>query len=76
MNKSRRSKIRSCISELSSLENNVNEIFFEEQESLNRVPENLQNTERYEKIESCVDNLSDILCSLRECEHYLYELLN
>lgn len=66
MNKERRRKIDKAIENVNSLQNileelqqQIEEIRDEEQDYLDNIPENLQNSERYETAENALDNLEE-----------------
>ena len=66
MNKERRRKIDKAVENVNSLQNvleelqqQIEEIQDEEQDYLDNIPENLQNSERYETAENALDNLEE-----------------
>ena len=66
MNKERRRKIDKTVENVNSLQNvleelqqQIEEIRDEEQDYLDNIPENLQNSERYETAENALDNLEE-----------------
>lgn len=66
MNKERRRKIDKAVENVNSLQNvleelqqQIEEIRDEEQDYLDNIPENLQNSERYETAENDLDNLEE-----------------
>ena len=68
MNKERRKKIDDVIQKINIFQNTleelqemIEEIRDEEQESLDNIPENLQGSERYEAVENSLYNLEDAI---------------
>ncbi len=61
MNKKRRTKLEPAIQMLSEISKIVEMCLDEEQDCLDNIPEGLQFTERYEKIEASVDNLESAI---------------
>ena len=59
MNSKRRAVISHAITHLQAAQEIVSNVLDEEQEALDNIPENLEATERYEKIENAVDALND-----------------
>ena len=74
MNKLRRSKIENIITKLSNLEDCVNDILNEEQECFDNIPENLQESERGEEMQRCIEALEAANDSLCECIEILEEI--
>ena len=66
VNKKRREKLRAAISLLDRAEALVNEACDQESGALDNYPENLQESERFEKMEDAVDSLNDALESIGE----------
>ena len=66
MNNQRRKKIEKLSEELSELKDKLEEIMEEEQECLDNIPENLQDTERYETAEEAVNALVCAVSSIDE----------
>ncbi len=73
MNKSRRKKLKAAFDYLELAYSMLEEIFEEESEALDNMPENLQGTERYSEIEQNVydleeskENLYEITCTLAD----------
>ena len=44
---------------------------YEEQDALDNMPENLQNSEKYESMESVIDVLEDALSSIDDARDYI-----
>lgn len=61
MNRKRRDDLRSAIALLSSAESIVQRVCDAEEDCVDRVPENLQGTERFEAMEDAVQSLNDAL---------------
>lgn len=66
MDNKRREKLRGAISLLSTVTSVVDSVCDKEQDCMDNCPENLQGSERYEKMEDAVDNLNDALEKLEE----------
>lgn len=80
MNKKRRSEIATNLRSLVMIKNNFESILFDEQNSYDNIPENLQNSDRafeseeaidcldnaVDYIETAIDNLSDAIDSIEE----------
>ncbi len=60
MNKQRRKEIEAFAAEINEKVEELGNIIDEEQEYLDNIPENLQESERYEKTEQGLDELNDI----------------
>lgn len=85
MNRKRRARISATKSEIQKLtealkvlESEVEEIGQEEQDCLDSIPENLQNSDRYfesedicDNLDTAVDNLSEVIELLEETETLL-----
>lgn len=59
MNEKRRGKLRTAVSMLERASSIISDVLDEEEEVLDNIPENLQGSERYEKIEDTCVNLYD-----------------
>ncbi len=73
MNKVQRKKIENIYSQLDALSEELDELKSEEEEKIDMMPENLQNSERFENmqyaceaLESAVDNIAEALGDLEE----------
>lgn len=73
MNNSRRSRIDKSKSYLELALDMIRDILFEEQDSYNNLPENLQDSERGNAMEDCIQNLEDSIDSIEEALEYLEE---
>ncbi len=71
MNAQRRKWIGSVWDRLDELKSEIESIMEEEQESFDNLPESLQSTERGEKMEEAIDNLSNSMDSIDEAISYL-----
>lgn len=61
MNKQRRDRLREAIKQLRNASTIVDEVCNKEEDSLDNIPENLQTSERFEKMENAVDNLNEAI---------------
>lgn len=61
MNNKRRQKLQGAISFLNNASRIIDSVRDEEDDSMSNMPENLQETERFEKMENAVDALGDAL---------------
>lgn len=61
MNRKRRNDLRGAIALLSSAEGIVQRVCDAEEDCVDRIPENLQGTERFEAMEDAVQSLNDAL---------------
>lgn len=59
MNKQRRKDIDTIISSLEEIREQIQTVLDEEQDYLDNIPENLQNSERYETAETAVSELEE-----------------
>ena len=59
MNKQRRKDIDTIIQALEEIREQIQFVLEEEQEYLNNIPENLQNSERYETAQTAVSELEE-----------------
>lgn len=73
MNNTRRKQIKNIISKLSDIKNEIDDIAVDEEDCLDNIPENLQESERYEKSEAALENLNDALDTVDELIEYLEE---
>lgn len=73
MNDKRRNKIAKAASILEAVLNMVETIHDEEQDCLYNMPENLEYSERYEKMENAVEKLDDAISSIEEAKDALEE---
>lgn len=73
MNKNRRVKISEAVSILETALKIVETVRDDEQDCLNNMPENLESSYRYEKMENAVDRLDDAVSSIEEARDALEE---
>lgn len=66
MNNVRRKRIINLSDKLSELKEELEIIAEEEQEYIDNIPENLQNSERYERADETLSNLNDAADTLDE----------
>lgn len=62
----RRKRIKVMIDILYDLKNQLDDVFDDEQDYRDSIPENMQGGERYEKADEACDNLSDAVDGLDE----------
>ena len=75
MNKHRRSELKNAIVLLSQALQIVTFVCDEEQDALSNIPENLQNSEMYAKIEQTVDELQEAMEHMEQAEENLNNIL-
>ena len=73
MNRIRRKQLSDLIDKLYVIQADLEALKDEEEEYRDNMPENLQNSERYEKADTAVDNLDSALYSLEEMIGYIEE---
>lgn len=66
MNKIRRKNLQTIIDQLEGLKGSLEDLLAEEEEYRDNIPENMQESERYEKADEACDNLSGAVDSLEE----------
>ena len=71
MNKRRRSSLRNAAKYLDMAIDLIRDAKYEEQDALDNMPENLQNSEKYESMESVIDVLEDALSSIDDARDYI-----
>lgn len=83
MNNTRRKAIQKIIErleelndEVSSIYEDVEAVFDEEEEYKDNIPENLQGSERYEIAECACDSLENAKCSLDNLDSYLTDAIS
>ena len=76
MNKDRRNKISKLIDELDSISQLLEELEDEEQECLDNMPENLQDSERCQAMNNAIDSIDSALEYLNESINSLNEILD
>lgn len=68
MNDARRKRLREAIMYLDNAASIVDGVCDSEQDSVDNMPENLQGTERFERMEDAVENLNDALEKLEDAK--------
>ena len=75
MNNNRRKILKKAVLELDSLYDIISDVLSDEQDCLDNIPENLQGTERYEKMEDCVSLLDDVISSIDDARNNIEEII-
>jgi len=75
VNKTRRMSLRLAIEHLTSAASIITTAKEDEQYALDNMPENLQDSERCEAMESAVDKLEDAIASISEARDYVDEAI-
>ena len=76
LNNKRRTRLRGIEEDLGMALNLLNSIYDEEQDCMDNVPENLQDSERYSDMEACVEALSEAFYNLEEAMDSIKEAIN
>lgn len=76
MDKKRREKLREVFTILGTCENIVNMVLDKEMDCISNYPENLQSTDRFEKMEDAVDNMEEALDKLSDAKDYILAAAN
>ena len=76
LNNKRRTRLRSIEEDLGRVLNLLNSIYDEEQDCMDNVPENLQDSERYSDMEACVEALSEAVYNLEEAMDSIKEAID
>ena len=71
MNKTKRDRLKTVRNLLNQASNIVSEVLDDEQDCLDNMPENLQYSDRYERMEAAISNLEDGLNSIEPAEKYI-----
>lgn len=71
MNNTRRRSLRLAIEHLTNAADIIVAAKEDEQYALDNMPENLQESERYEMMENAVDKLEDAITSINEAKEYV-----
>lgn len=66
MNNQRRNRLTDAISLLERASDIVEDVKSDEESALDNMPENLEGSERYEKMESAVESLDDAISSISD----------
>ena len=69
MNKKRRELLSKALRNLGEAEIQISAALDEEEDCLSNLPENLEGSDRYDKMESAVENLENALSSLEEASN-------
>lgn len=75
MNAKRRNEIKKLIERIEELVSDVGSVQYDEQESLDNLPESLQYSERAEQMQEYIDNMDDVLQSLNEAKDWLEDIV-
>ena len=75
MNKVRRASIEKVIGMISDARSLLEELCAEEEEYRDNMPENLMNSERYERADEAVSYMEDAISSMEEIEGNLEEVI-
>lgn len=73
MNNTKREKLKKVCELLNQASNIVSEVLDDEQDCLDNMPENLQYSDRYERMEAAISNLEDGLSSIESAENYIID---
>lgn len=76
MDEKRRGRLRDALKMLSSVSSIVESVCDKEQDCVDNYPENLQSTDRFERMEDAVDHLSDALEKIERAEDLIRAALN
>lgn len=76
MNETRRRRLREAIRYLNNAASIVDGVCDLEQDCVDNTPENLQSSERFERMEDAVDNLSDALEKLEEAKDHIQSAIS
>lgn len=73
MNKKKRDKLSDAIRLLDNASDIVNDVYDDESDALGNLPENLEWSDRYQKMENCVSYLEDAVSMIDEATGMLRE---
>ena len=76
MNKTRRAAIETVIGELSDLAETIKNLFDEEQEAFDNLPESLQYGTRGESMQEAIEALDNAVRCFEELDEYLNEAVS
>ena len=74
MNKLRRKKIADIVNSISIMRDKLDVIKDEEEDAMYNIPENLQNSDRYQECEEAVDSLDSAISAIDEAIDYLSDI--
>lgn len=66
MNRKKREIVQNIVAKLDECYDRLNDVYEDESEARDNIPENLQGTERYEAMDHACDVLDDAMSALRE----------
>lgn len=75
MNEKRRERLRDAVRMLTSVAAVVEAVCDNEQDAMDNIPENLQATERFERMEDAVDSLNDALEKIEDAKGHIQSAL-
>lgn len=75
MNEKRRERLRDAVRMLTSVASVVEAVCDNEQDAMDNIPENLQATERFERMEDAVDSLNDALEKIEDAKGHIQSVL-
>lgn len=75
MNKKRRAQICTIINAISEVQGDLGDVYTEEESCRDNIPENLQNTDKYDDMCDIVDVLENAVNSLSEAIDYLENVI-
>lgn len=75
MNKARREILNRAVYQLDQASELISRALDEEQDCLDNVPENLQDSEQYQKMETAIDNLESAVDSIEEAKEGIHVAL-
>lgn len=75
MNKNRRASIRIALDYLEKAIDLIRIAKDEEEDALSNMPDNLQNSEKYDAIENAIDNLEDAVVNIDEAKNCIYKAI-
>ena len=76
MNNLRRKAISALMEKLEVIYDELESITADEEEAFDNMPESLQESERGEKSQECIDNLNDVLSQIEDIKDLLDEVIN
>lgn len=71
MDTKRRERLRDALKMLANVAVIVGTVCDKEEDCMDNYPENLQSTERFERMEAAVDNLNDALEKIEDAKGYI-----